>query len=295
MQSSAHSSTNDSTVFVRTRIFFNSQKYTQGTSNWKIDYNRGLKTYADIVKSKSSQVYSNGNVTKANNIAQSVNMSVNTKDTQSRVHPHKTKQGVKNTQGDDLYDVNIGNIPHVLPVKGYYQNVKTCKHNSLAVKNDKLQKSSSGVIESNFITSSRTNSVNKGKISVNSGDFYFATFNKFSVLSNDKSDEMAAVAHDSSATASEAVTHNKVSQKNDDNCKEVSDSVDLCVVHTSPVIDDKYNFQLAFRPRHRATIASATNVQTFKAWDSQTHDKFGFIPLGDLMLPAKNCKRKSKK
>ena len=124
VQSTGYSSTNDSTIFVRTRIFFNTQKYTQGTANWKIDYNRVSKTYADIVKSKSSQVYSNGNVTKANNIAQGVNLSVNTKDTQSRVHTHKTKQGV-NTQGDDLYDVNIGNIPHVLPVKGHYQKVKT--------------------------------------------------------------------------------------------------------------------------------------------------------------------------
>ena len=71
-------------------------------------------------------------------------MSVNLKDTQSRVHTHKTKQGV-NTQGDDLYDVNIGNIPYVLP--------------------------------------------------------------------NDKSDEMAAVAHDSSVTVSKAVSHTKVSKK----------------------------------------------------------------------------------
>ena len=91
------------------------------------------KTYADIVKSKSSQVYSNGNITKANNITQGVNLSVNRKDTQSRVHTHKTKQGV-NTQGDDSYDVNIGNIPHVLPVKGHYQKAKTCKYNILAVK-----------------------------------------------------------------------------------------------------------------------------------------------------------------
>ena len=145
------------------------------------------------------------------------------------------------------------------------------------------------------IVSLAVTNVNKGKISVSSDDLDFATFNKFSVLSNDNSDETAAVAHDSSTTASEAVTHNKVSQKNDDKCKKVSDSIDSCVVHTSPVIDDKYNFQLAFRPRHRATIASAANVQTFKAWDSQTHDKLGFIPLGDLMLLATNCKIKSKK
>ena len=75
----------------------------------------------------------------------------------------------------------------------------------------------------------------------------------------------------------------------------MSDGVDSCVVHTSPVIDDKYNLQLAFRPQHRATIASATNVQTFKAWDSQVYDKFGFIPLGDLMLLGKNEKIQSEK
>ena len=294
MQSTAYSSTNDSTVFVRTRIIFNSQKNIQGSSNWKMDHNRGLKTYADIVKGKSSQVYSNGNITKVNSVAQSVNMSVNTKDTKNRVHAHKRKQGVNMAQGDDFYKFNTGNIPHVLPVSGYHKNIKTCKQDSLADRNVVSQKSSSGAKGSNSITSSRTNSVNKGKTSVNSGDFDFATFNKFSVLSNEKSDEMTAVVHDSSATANEAVPH-KVSHKNNGNCKAVSNGVDSCVVHTYPVIEDKYNLQLAFRPRHRATIASATNVQTFKDWDSQTQDKFGFIPLGNLMLPTKNDKTKSKK
>ena len=81
-----------------------------------------------------------------------------------------------------------------------------------------------------------------------------------------------------------------MSHKNDCTCKKVSDGVDSCVVHTSTVIDDKYNLQLAFRPRHRATITSANNVPTFKAWDRQTLDKFGFIPLGDLILLTKNDK-----
>ena len=190
MQSTAHSSTKDSTVFVRTRTFLNSQKCNQGSSNWKIDYNRGLKTYADIAKSKSSQVYSNGSITKVNNVAQSVNMSVNTKNTQCCVYSFKAKQGVNSAQGDSLYDFNTDNTLYVLLVSGDYQNVKTCKQNSLAVKKEHLQKSSSCAIESNLITGSRTPSVNKGKSSVNSGDLDFATFNKFSVLNNDKSDEV---------------------------------------------------------------------------------------------------------
>ena len=260
MQSTVNSSTKDSTVFVNTRVFLNSQKCTQGCLNWKVECNRGLQTYADIVKSKSSEVYSTSNITKGNNVTQSVNMCVNT---QSRAFKQKRKQGVKSTQGDDFYDANTSNMPHMLPVKDLYQNVKKCKHNSFVENKLTVEKSSSGVEESNSITSSRTNSVNKGKTSVNSSVFDFATFNKFFVLSNDKREEMTAVVPDSSATANEAVTH-KVSQKNDGNCKTVSNGVDSCAVHTSPVIDDKYNLQLAFRPRHRATIVSATNVQTFK-------------------------------
>ena len=291
MQSTDNNSTKSSTVFVNTRVFLNSQKCTQGSLNWKVEYNRGLKTYADIVKSKSSQVYSTGNITKANNNTQIVNRCVNT---QSRVFKHKRKQGVKNTQGGDFHNANTGNMPHVLPVRSIYQNVKKCKHNSVVANKSTVKKSSSGVKESNAINSSRTTSVNKGKNSVNSGVFDFAMYNKFSVLSNDKSEEMTAVGHDSSAAANEAVTH-KVSQKNDGNGETVSHGVDSCVVHNSPVIDDKYNLQLAFRPRHRATIASATNVQTFKNWDNQTQDKFGFIPLGDLMLPTKNDKIQSRK
>ena len=49
---------------------------------------------------------------------------------------------------------------------------------------------------------------------------------------------------------------------------------------------DKYELDLQFRPRHREQISSARNCNTFKLWNSQTEDKFGFIPLGDLTLPS---------
>ena len=42
---------------------------------------------------------------------------------------------------------------------------------------------------------------------------------------------------------------------------------------------DKYELDLRFRPRHRHKIQEAKNCQIFKLWDSQTQDKFGFIPL----------------
>ena len=168
--------------------------------------------------------------------------------------------------------------------------LKKYKQGSFVTTVENLQKSSSGVNESKAFTSSRLNSTYEGK-TVGSVDF--VSYNNFSVLNDLQSDEIDAVPLDSCATASEAVIVSKVSQKNDGSGKKLNDGVKSCIVPTSPVIDDKYNLQLAFRPRHRATIALATNVKTFKAWDSQTSDKFGFIPLGDLILPQKNEKMKA--
>ena len=50
-------------------------------------------------------------------------------------------------------------------------------------------------------------------------------------------------------------------------------------------VTDKYDLELRFRPRHREHIAAAKQCDTFKLWNDQTQDKFGFIPLGDLTLP----------
>ena len=225
-----------------------------------------------------------------NNVTQDVKMCVNTKCTQNHVCTHKNKQGVRNAQGDDFSVPNTGNIPHMLPVTSYNNNVKKCKQKGFITNAENLQKSSSGADKSKAFTSSRVNSDCKGKTSVD-----FVSHNKFSVLNDLQNDEITVVLHDSCATASEADIAGKVSRKNDGSCKKLNDGIESCVVHTSPVIDDKYNLRLTFRPRHRATIASATNVQTFKAWDSQTNDKFGFIPLGDFMLPQKNEKNQSNK
>ena len=74
-----------------------------------------------------------------------------------------------------------------------------------------VQKSPSGVTECNSITRSCTKDVNRAKISVNPGDF--ATYNKFSVLSDEKTGETVAVNHDIWATASETATPKKVSKK----------------------------------------------------------------------------------
>ena len=56
--------------------------------------------------------------------------------------------------------------------------------------------------------------------------------------------------------------------------------------------DDKYDLELNFKPRHRQRIAHAKNNTTFNLCDKQTNDKYGFISLGDQILPEKNEKNK---
>ena len=76
----------------------------------------------------------------------------------------------------------------------------------------------------------------------------------------------------------------------------VIDSVSKPRVTKSPVtnslgtdnkthIQDKYDLDLRFHSRHRNKVATAKNCETFKLWDLQNRDKFGFIPLQDQLLP----------
>ena len=59
-------------------------------------------------------------------------------------------------------------------------------------------------------------------------------------------------------------------------------------------VTDKYDLELRFRPRHRDQIASAKENYTFTRWNSQTQEKFGFIPFGDLTLPPIDLQKQSK-
>ena len=53
-------------------------------------------------------------------------------------------------------------------------------------------------------------------------------------------------------------------------------------------IDDKYDLELKFKFKHRQFINAAKDNTTFKKWNMQTDQKFGFVPLSDLKIPSKN-------
>ena len=80
------------------------------------------------------------------------------------------------------------------------------------------------------------------------------------------------------------------------NCDYVSEQ-SWCVNQCTAVVADsnpeKYDLDQRFRPRHRESIAKAKQCKLFKNWDKQTVDKYGFIPLSEMILPEKKKKNLS--
>ena len=61
-----------------------------------------------------------------------------------------------------------------------------------------------------------------------------------------------------------------------------------------PGQEDKYDLDLRFRPRHQQKIASAKHCVTFQNWNDQNCEKFGFIPLDEILLPTVDLNNISK-
>ena len=55
-------------------------------------------------------------------------------------------------------------------------------------------------------------------------------------------------------------------------------------------LEDKYDLELRFKPKYRQRITEAKHVRTFKNWDNQMQDKYGYVPLGDILVPEHNNK-----
>ena len=144
---------------------------------------------------------------------------------------------------------------------------------------------------------------------------YF-TENKFSLLENDSSshsvdnngeryDNKVDICNvcDSISTASRKVgqkpysvtekcnTNNVVSHIGKSHHKVVPASVVHCNTsssQTSVTSDSKYGLSLSGHPNNRARINNAISNSTFKLWDGQNSQKFGFIPTRDLIIPSNN-------
>ena len=63
----------------------------------------------------------------------------------------------------------------------------------------------------------------------------------------------------------------------------------LCPKNCPP--EDKYELALAVKNKNKQKLQGASSGLTYQKWLDQNQQKFGFIPLGPLLLPTTNLKR----
>ena len=274
---------------VKTRIFYNTSN-CQASDNWKRDYVRNVKTYAEIVKSKSSGVYSKTKLHNVTNVEKQYRPLVDTKRAKNNMY-----QGVNVALDHVAKTRNIGKFPHTLHKQN---NVRFAKNfNQMVSVVNTREKTGKTWSRADRIHSASSHDQIKVKGKTYSDDSNdFVSKNKFDVLVNLDND-VNVTQTDTDCREVTAGGHghtNKVSTGCKNKATLVSEGVVSRVMATFPLTEDKYILQAMFRPRHRDTIANASTIKTFQTWNAQNNDKFGFIPLGDLMLPESNKKNTNK-
>ena len=275
---------------VKTKIFYNSIKNCRASNNWKRDDVTNVKTYADMVKSESSWVYSKTRLHNVTNVKKQYTPPVNTKRAKHKGCINNMYQGVNVALDHGTKTSHIGNFPHILP---HQNNIRSVKKGRVSLVNtwDKTGNTWSRAGKSHS-TSSPVQAKAKGKTCCDDSND-FVSKNKYAVLADLDTDVNTIQKHVCGTTAGENVGNTKVSTEYKNKVPHVSEGVVSCVVATFPLTEDKYDLQAVFRPHHRSIITAAGAVKTFQAWNAQTTHKYGFIPLGDLMLIESNDKNQN--
>ena len=253
------------------RIFVNSKCQDVQSVNWKVDYKMfsGVSC-ADMVKS-------------------------------SLPHVNKVK-GVRNMTFDSPYDK--------------YNSSRTCHSTNHNRSNEKGVHSLMKHSDVNS-TINQTKCVKKFSAKVSKHDYCTPVklFNRFNVLNTTQGSETQNFQHIEPASVhstcvnkqGKQVIHNRgesvasCDSSNKGENRKISPSdctrnnklitgncnkTKVVLVET----EDKYDLELRFKPKHRQRITDSKTCNTFKKWDQQVEDKYGFIPLGELHVPEFNEK-----
>ena len=243
-----------------------------------------------MVKSKSSCGYSKPTLHNITNVDKQYKPLVDTKRAKNNMY-----QGVNVALDHVAKTSNIAKVPHTLHKQNSVRSDKNFNNRASVVNTrDKIGKTWSRA-DTVYSTSSHGQIKVKGKTDSDDAND-FVSENKFDILANLVS-EVNVNQNNTDCREVTAGGHghtNKVSTEYKNKAPLVSEGIVSRVMATLPLTEDKYALQGMFRPRHRDTIAAASNVKTFQNWNAQVNDKFGFIPLGDLLLPESNDKNCSK-
>ena len=256
------------------RVFVNNNVLNGESMNWKADWKRfsGM-SYASVLKSSNQQSYSSKNLRR--NILPISSVSEGYVKARTCTKSVENKGNVNtNALVKKQSDVTC-NI-----TTDHDFNTKTCKafkpnsRGSISLHNrfNVLANINSGGVSEKYHSTDHVNLVNEDKYT-NSTDTNLLYVQMQSKDTNVNSDKGKL----------------KCSQQLYDIKGKSDEKKTVTLIET----DEKYDLELRFKPRHRQQIGEAKSNPIFQLWDSQTKDKYGFIPLGDLKIPKKNNKNKS--
>ena len=253
--------------------------------NWQMDYKRFVgMSYADVVRCKSTVNNTLGGFSKqeGNSQVKDVTSSrTHTPITQRVVLPHSKSMAKQS-------DVH-SNLTRVRSDKGvnrksasYADDVEIQSHNKFEVLNsindiDLSEISNVSNIESHHAVYSQNSS--RAKKHVNTAKRSNET-NKTEVDGN----VWCMDDHDKAVTATKNCRQSRIKNTGKKFTKEV---------FLKKEYEDKYDLELRFKPKYRQRVSEAKHIGTFKNWDNQMEDKYGFVPLGDIHVPDRNNKNPS--
>ena len=271
-------------VQYQTRVVVNSLFKNGQSVNWKMDYKRSVgMSYADVVRCKSTVNNTLGRFRKQEGHSQNKDI------TSSRTN-NSISQGVALPHSESMAkhsDVH-SNITSVTSNKGVNRKPVTFAdgfdiqlHNKFEVLNNVADIDSSEIsnvnnIESNHAGYSRNSS--RAKKYVNT-----AKRSKETDSSVIDGNVRCMDDYDKAVTATKNCTQSRIKIPGKQFTKDI----------LLKEYEDKYDLELRFKPKYRQRVSEAKHIATFKNWDQQMDDKYGFVPLGDLRIPDRNHKNPS--
>ena len=268
-------------VKFKTRVIVNSYLENVQSINWKLDYKRfaGM-SYADVVKCRNSAT----STVNSSSIARPGSVAKSKTSTRTWVPKNQVKALVHSKPLTKPSDVHC-TLTRATLVKGNCDRVANhvdCAdielHNRFDMLNN-IQDVDSPVISNINDIESHVNMHNKPCMK---GVSYVNTEKrglKAKVNRSNVNTEYKGALH-----AAGTVTKNCHKYDTKITGKKASKGIVL------KELEDKYDLELRFKPKYRQRITEAKHVRTFKSWDNQMQDKYGFVPLGDILVPDHNNK-----
>ena len=290
-------------LYTKTRVICRSNLYNGCSSNWRADWPRILgRTYAEVVSSNpSSSVYIDSNKVKLTTKS-SVTGSCRIKQTnRPTCLPDRSVTGQYKTQRPGtVKKQSVSGYRHssarfCIPVTNRFESLSVPNENIAGIqiengnvnsipnyshlKNESSEFESSNMIESQCVDSSVMNLSNTStqrcvnRQRSNTGTWWKKVNidHKQSIYVGNNSEPLSQ--------NSTSKTIQEVDQKH----------VKMCPKNYPP--EDKYELALAVKNKNKKKLQGASSDSTYQKWSDQNQQKFGFIPLGPLLLPKNNFQR----